>query len=149
MLLVIALHVLAVVVWVGGMAFALFILRPGLAALAPPQRLAVLAKVFGRFLPVVGGAIVVIALTGGWLLMQFGGLRGAPMGVHVMIGIGIVMILVYLGIVIRLNPRLQAAVRAADWSTGGATAESIRRWITLNLVLGVVVIVVGIVGRSG
>ena len=34
-----ALHVLAVVLWVGGMAFAHFFLRPALATLEPPQRL--------------------------------------------------------------------------------------------------------------
>ncbi|EFK95682.1 membrane protein [sediment metagenome] len=34
-----ALHVLAVVLWVGGMAFAHFFLRPALATLEPPHRL--------------------------------------------------------------------------------------------------------------
>jgi len=149
MLLIVALHVLAVVVWVGGMAFALFILRPGLAALPPAQRLAVLAKVFARFLPAVGYAIVVIAATGGWLLLQYGGLRNAPWGVHAMLGLGLVMVLVYLWILLRLNPRLQAAVRAEDWAAGGAAAERIRGWVAINLALGVVVIIVGIAGRAG
>jgi uncharacterized membrane protein len=149
MLLVIALHVLAVVLWVGGMAFALFILRPGLAALPPPQRLAVLARVFARFLPVVGAAVLVIVVTGAWLVLQYGGLRNAPWGVHAMIAIGLVMIAVYAWVAVRLNPRLQAAVRTADWPAGGAAAESMRRWILLNLALGVVVIVAGIAGRAG
>ena len=34
-----ALHVLGAVLWVGGMFFALMVLRPSLAALSPPQRL--------------------------------------------------------------------------------------------------------------
>ena len=148
MLLLIALHVLAVVVWVGGMAFALFVLRPGLAVLAPPQRLGVLARVFARFLPLAGVAVLVLAATGAALLAQYGGLRAAPWGVHAMIALGIVMIVVFLLVLLRLNPRLQAAVRAEDWPAGGAAAERMRRWITLNLGLGVVVGIVGIVGRA-
>jgi uncharacterized membrane protein len=127
----------------------LFILRPGLAVLPPAQRLTVLAKVFARFLPVVGAAVLVIVVTGGWLLLQYGGLRNAPWGVHAMIGIGLVMIAVYAWVAVRLNPRLQAAVRAEDWPAGGAAAESIRRWVLVNLALGVLVIVAGIAGRAG
>jgi uncharacterized membrane protein len=148
MLLLVALHVLAVVVWVGGMAFALFVLRPGLAPLPPPQRLAVLARVFARFLPVVGIAVLVLAATGAVLLAHYGGLRAVPWGVHVMIALGAVMVVVYL-VVLRLNPRLQAAVRAEDWPAGGAVAERMRRWIMVNLARGIVVVVAGVVGRAG
>jgi uncharacterized membrane protein len=149
MLIAIAIHVLAVVVWVGGMAFTLFTLRPGLAALAPPERLGVLARVLARFLPAVGVAIVVIALTGGWLMSQYGGLRNVPSGVRAMTALGVVMILVYLWLVARLGPRFQAAVRAADWRAAAAQAERIRRWIALNFALGVIVIVLAILGRVG
>jgi uncharacterized membrane protein len=145
----VALHVLAVVVWVGGMSFTLFVLRQGLAPLAPPQRLAVLARVFARFLPAVGAAIVVIAVTGGWLLMQYGGMRAAPWGVHAMIGLGAVMMVVYVVLLVRHNPRFQAAVAASDWPAAGALAERIRKLVALNLALGVIVIVAGIAGRAG
>jgi uncharacterized membrane protein len=128
------------------MAFALFVLRPGLAVLPPAQRLTVLARVFARFLPVVGVAVLVIVATGGWLLLQYEGLRNAPWGVHAMIALGLVMIAVYAWVAVRLNPRLQAAVRAEDWPGGGGAAESIRRWVLINLALGVLVIVAGIAG---
>jgi len=146
---VIAVHVLAVVVWVGGMSFTLLVLRQGLAPLAPPERLGVLARVFARFLPVVGTAVVVIVLTGGWLLLQYGGIRGAPWGVHAMLGRGALMIVLYVGLAARHNPRFQAAVAAGDWPTAGALAERIRKLVTVNLVLGMVVIVAGVAGRGG
>lgn len=149
MRIAIALHVLAVVAWVGGMGFALFMLRPGLAPLAPAERLGVLARVFARFLPAVGIAIVVIAVTGGWLMTLYGGLRNVPWGVNAMVGVGVVMILVYVWIVARLNPRFQAAVQGADWPAAGALAERIRRWVALNFALGVIAIVAGVVGRVG
>ena len=145
--IVVAVHVLAVVVWVGGMSFTLLVLRQGLAALGPPDRMGVLARVFARFLPVVGVAIVVIAVTGGWLLAQYGGVGGAPWGVHVMLGLGVVMLLVYVVILLRDNPRFQAAVRAQDWPAAGPLAERMRRLVWVNLVLGILVIVAGVVGR--
>ena len=141
-----ALHVLAVVSWVGGMAFALLILRPALAPLAPPQRLAVLGAVFARFLPVVGVAIVVIVATGGWMLVRLGGLRAAPIGVHAMTGLGAVMIVIYLVLVTALQPSLQAALRASDWSRAGAVAQRIRTLVGVNLVLGVAAIVAAVIG---
>jgi len=149
MLIVVALHVLAVVVWVGGMSFTLFVLRDALAPLAPPERLGVLARVFGRFLHLVGIAIVVIAATGGWLLLQYGGMGTAPWGVHAMVAVGGVMMVLYGVLVVRHNPRFQAAVTAADWPAAGALAGRMRVLVAVNLVLGIVVIVAGIVGRSG
>jgi uncharacterized membrane protein len=143
----IALHVLAVVVWVGGMAFALFVLRPGLAALAPPQRITVLARVFARFLPLVGAAILVIVASGAAMLLALPGLRGLGWGLHVMTGVGVVMIIVYAVLWLRLNPRLQRAASAEDWPGAAAVAESMRRGVLLNLVLGIVVIVAAILGR--
>ncbi|HEY1328577.1 MAG TPA: CopD family protein [Casimicrobiaceae bacterium] len=147
MLIAIALHVLAVVTWVGGMAFMLFMLRPGLAPLPPAERLGVLSRVLARFLPAVGVAVVVIVLTGGWLMAQYGGFGRMPWGVHVMTGLGVIMIVVYLWIMVQLHPRFRAAVRGTDWPAAGALAESIRRAVVLNFVLGVIVIVAGIVGR--
>jgi len=143
----VALHVLAVVVWVGGMAFALFVLRPGLAALAPPQRITVLATVFARFLPLVGVAILVIVASGAAMLLALPGLRGLGWGLHVMTTVGVVMIVVYAVLWLRLNPRLQRAAAAQDWPGAAAVAESMRRGVLLNLVLGIVVIVAAIVGR--
>jgi uncharacterized membrane protein len=148
MLIAIALHVLAVVVWVGGMGFMLFTLRAGLAPLPPAERLGVLSRVLGRFLLAVGIAIVVIALTGGWLMTLYGGIGNAPWSVHVMIALGVVMFVVYGWIIVRLNPRLQAAVRAADLPAAGALAERIRRWVMLNFVLGVIVILAAFAGRG-
>jgi len=146
--IVVALHVLAVVAWVGGMSFTLFVLRQGLAPLAPADRLGVLARVFARFLPLVGVAIVVIAATGAWLLAQYGGgIGAAPWGVHVMIALGVIMMLVYLVILLRDNPRFQAAVRTRDWPAAGVLAERMRKLVLVNLVLGILVIVAGIAGR--
>ena len=61
-----ALHVLAVVLWVGGMAFAHFFLRPALATLEPPQRLRLMHAVLGRFFAAVLWAVGLLLASGLW-----------------------------------------------------------------------------------
>lgn len=88
------LHLLAVAVWVGGMVFASFCLRPALEDLSPQLRLPLVASVFGRFFNWVAGSVLVILGTGGFLLVKFGGGQASwPM--HAMAGIGVVMMLIF------------------------------------------------------
>src|SRR6516225_3728679 len=69
----VAIHLLAAVFWVGGMAFAYMVLRPAAAALDPPGRLLLWRRVFARFLPWVGVSIVVLLLSGfGMIFLIFG-----------------------------------------------------------------------------
>ena len=141
----IALHVLAVAVWVGGMAFALFVLKAALAPLAPPQRLGVLSLAFGRFLAVVGAAVVVVLVTGAWLVPRYGGFAALPPGTHVMIGCGALMIAVYLWLVGAVAPRLRRAIEGTDLASAAATAATMRHLVVVNFVLGVVAIIAAIV----
>jgi uncharacterized membrane protein len=149
MRIALALHLLAAVLWVGGMAFALLALRPALAPLAPPQRLTVMSGVLARFLPAVGVAIVVLVASGVVLLLPYGGLGAAPAGVHGMVGLGAVMIVIYLYLVVALQPRVRRHMAAADWPAAGAAVERVRRWIIANLILGVLVIIAAATARYG
>ena len=54
------LHILAAVVWVGGMFFAHQVLRPAAGALDPGPRLMLWERVLGRFFPWVIAAIVLL-----------------------------------------------------------------------------------------
>ncbi|MEP7205755.1 MAG: CopD family protein [Casimicrobiaceae bacterium] len=141
------LHVLAVVFWVGGMAFAHIALRPALAdVLQPPQRLALLDGILRRFFAGVILAILVIFVSGGAMLAM------APRGVyggavHAMIALAVVMAAVFAYVRWRSYPRLRNAVAAGDWPAGGAAATTIRRLVAFNLVVGVVVIGVTILGH--
>jgi len=146
MRIAVLIHLLGVVVWVGGMFFAHVCLRPVAAAqLPPPQRLPLLAAVLGRFFAVVGVAIIAILVTG---LLRFGdlGAAGVPWRWHAMAGIGSVMMLIYLVIILRYYPRLTAAVAAQTWPAGGAAMDLIRKLVLVNLVLGVVTIAIAVAG---
>lgn len=139
-------HLLGVILWLGGMFFAHVCLRPVAAAqLPPPQRLPLLAAVLGRFFIAVAIAIVAI-LVSGFMLMSM--LRGAPAPWHwlVMSGIGSAMTAIFLLIVLRFYPRLKAAVVAQAWPDGGKAMDSIRKLVLVNLILGIITVIVALLG---
>src|SRR5580704_14753841 len=94
--LLLAIHLLAAVYWVGGMAFAYTVLRPAAGALDPPVRLPLWRRVFGGFLPWVGVSIVVLLLSGyGMVFYEFGGFPHVGLYVDLMQGLGILMMLLF------------------------------------------------------
>ena len=142
------LHLLAVVVWVGGMFFAHMALRPAAQALPPPQRLPLLAAALSRFVAWAAGAIVILVGSGIAMIVLLGGMRAVGVYVHVMIGLGLVMILIYGHLVASSLKRLRAAVAASDWPSAGAAMTMARRLVGVNLVLGLVTITVAVLGRG-
>ena len=66
-----ALHVLAVVVWIGGVGFATVALLPALRGIAEPdRRIAMFQAVESRFAPVARSSIVVAGATGLYLVYR-------------------------------------------------------------------------------
>ena len=142
-------HLVGVVVWVGGMFVMHFAVRPAAAGLLPPpQRLPLLATVLGRFFFWVSIAIAAILASGIGLILGGGGFGNAHVSVHVMFVIGLVMMAIYLHIRLAPFQRLQRAVAAADWPTAARNLDTIRRLVLTNLVLGVATTAVATIGRS-
>lgn len=139
------LHVVSVVVWVGGMVFAHYCLRPEAARLEPPQRLRLLAGVLGRFFRLVTVALIVLWASG-LAMMAAIGWSLAPANLHLMMAIGIVMTAIYGVIRGGLYPRLAAAVADGDWAAGAAAMAALRTLVHVNLWLGVATIGVAMVG---
>jgi len=143
------LHLLAAVVWVGGMFFAHVALRPVVAAqLEPPARLALWAGIFKVFFPWVFAAIITLLLTGYWMVLSFlGGFDAVGLHVHLMIWAGYVMMLLFFHIFFAPFKRLKRAVAAEDWPAGGKSLAQIRVLVGINLVIGLVVIATASGGR--
>lgn len=144
-------HVIAVILWVGGMLFAHCFLRPAAATLEPPVRLKLMASVLGPFLNAVLLAIVLIFLTGlsmigqsASLATQTGGAFFMPRSWTLMGAGGVVMLLIFGHIRFALYKRLAAAVAAADWPRGGQAMAGIRRWVGVNLILGLLIVAIAI-----
>jgi uncharacterized membrane protein len=145
----IALHLLAAVVWVGGMIFAHNSLRPAAAqVLEPPLRLELWVQVFRRFFVLVWISVAVILASGYWMLFNyFGGFAGAGIHIHIMHGAGIVMVLIYMHVFFSPYRRLRQAVIVQDYPLAGAQLNQIRRMGGINIVIGVSVIVIASAGR--
>lgn len=137
-----ALHLLAALAWVGGMFFAWMILRPAaVSALEAPARLKLWLEVFQRFFYWVWAAVIVLPITGvGMLNLRFAGFEAAPRYVHIMIGLYIAMLALFLRVQALQLPELRRAVAAEDWPSGGAVLGRIRRLVGINLILGLVLI---------
>ena len=145
----IALHVISVVIWVGGMIFAHQFLRPAAAKqLEPPVRLTLWVGVFSRFFPIVWITIILIPLTGYYMMFHlFGGFAGAPIYIHIMNGIGTLMILIYLHVYFAPFKRLKKFVAAQTWPEAGKQLNMIRSLVGLNMSLGLIVIAIAAGGR--
>ena len=143
----VAFHIVAAVIWVGGMFFALVVLRPSTGPLDPPTRLALWQRVFARFFPWVWGAVAVLLISGfAMVIWGFGGFTKSG-HVHVMIGLGIIMMLIYAHLYFVPWQRFRRAVAAGEWPVAAKNIDQIRQLVTINLVLGLITVVVGAAGR--
>ena len=144
----IALHVLAAVIWVGGMFFAYMVLRPSAGPLESASRLALWQRVFGRFFPWVWASIAVLLVSGyAMLFLRFGGFAGAGPHIHVMQATGILMMLLFLYLFFAPWRRFSHAVEKRAFDEAGKALNQIRRIVAINLVLGLVTVAAGASGR--
>ncbi|MBL1320941.1 MAG: CopD family protein [Methylophaga sp.] len=148
MIIAITLHILAAVIWVGGMFFAYTALRPvATTQFEPPVRLTLWSAVFKRFFPWVIVSIIVLLGSGFWMIYLLGGMAAIGMHVHIMLLIGIVMTLIFFHVYFGPFKKLNNSVIIEDWPTGGAALNQIRKLILLNLALGLLVIIIASAGR--
>ena len=144
-----ALHLLGAVVWVGGMFFALLVLRPSLSVLEAPQRLALHGQVFGRFFRIIWHAMPIVLLSGYALVfLGFGGFRLAPWTVHVMHLAGLVMAAIFAIIFFGPWRALRVALEVGDRPAAAASVDRIRKLITANLALGLAIVALAGLGGS-
>lgn len=139
-------HLLGVIVWVGGMFFAHMVLRPTVAELLQPaQRLPLMDGVFRRFFPWVWLSVILIAASGG-LLMLLGGLRAAWY-IHVMLTSGTIMMAIFAYVYFAPYARLKQSVANQDWPAAGLAMAHIRKLVGVNLTLGLLTTCVALGGR--
>ena len=139
----VSLHTLAAVIWVGGMFFAYVALRPVAASLLqPPQRMPLWSQTFARFFPWVWAAVIILPLTGYWMIFWvFGGFAQVGIHVHIMQTIGLIMIAIFLHVFFAPYRRMTRAVAQSDFPEAGKQLGQIRRLIGINLSLGIIAVV--------
>ena len=151
-----AVHLLSIVIWVGGMFFVLACLRPAAAAvLEPPARVALMHATLRRFFDIVTAAVVVALVSGAAMVLiaRSAAVRAGlpfnmPLDWYTMIVLFVVMVAVFAHIRLALFRRLERAVAARLWPDGAAALGAIRWEVTINLVIGVFIVVVMRLGAS-
>lgn len=145
--LAITLHVLAAVIWVGGMFFGFLAVRPALADLDTKHRARIWVGIFRRFFPWVWGCIVVLLVSGIYMAFDsFDSLAHAPIFVDVMMGFGILMMLVFGHLFFGPYKRLKQAVATGDDALAVKSMAMIRVIMGVNLVLGIIVVLDAMLG---
>ena len=141
-------HALAATVWVGGMFFALLALRPATAPLEPGPRLQLWSRVLERFFLWVMAAIALLLASGyGMIFGVYAGFGGVGLHIHIMQGVGIIMMLLFFHLYFAPWRRFRAAVGRQDYPEAAGQLNQIRLIVLINLVLGLITIAVGSSGR--
>lgn len=145
----ITLHLLAALVWVGGMFFALLVLRPAsVEILDPPLRLPLWQRVFTRFFRWVWGAIGALLVTGyGIVFAVYGGFGATRPFVHIMSASGLLMVALFAWLYFVPFRRMGRAISVQDWPEAGRNLNQARWVVTVNLALGLATSVVAVAGR--
>ena len=146
-------HLLAIIIWIGGMLFSRYFLGPAVAKLDLPTRASLLQDTLGRFLRSISIAIVIALVSGIWMTGRVA--KGAivagtgfslPLPWVAMMGLGFVMAGFFLLIRVALYPRLLQQVADADWDGAAKTLATIRNWMGANLAIGLLIVIVMGVG---
>ncbi|GAB1232863.1 MAG: CopD family protein [Sideroxydans sp.] len=142
-------HLLAVLVWVGGMFLAYAVLRPAaVEVLQPPQRLGLWNSVFRRFFSWVWAAVGLILVTGFYMIYQYGGMAHAPRYVHFMLLLGLLMTVIFAYVFFACYVPFSLHVAKEKWPEAAALLGRIRQLVAVNLTLGVITVAVAVVGMS-
>ncbi|MBT9614010.1 MAG: CopD family protein [Burkholderiales bacterium] len=141
-------HVLGVVVWVGGMFFAYVALRPAaVQTLEPAQRLPLWAATFERFFPWVWLSVIALFVSGLYLIAVYGGFGAVGLYIHTMLILGLIMMLIFFRVYFAPYRRLKNGVAAQEWKSAAAALAQIRVLIGINLSIGIAVIFIAILGK--
>lgn len=141
-------HSLSAVIWVGGMFFALLVLRPATAQLEPGPRLLLWSRVLERFFRWVFAAIALLLASGyGMIFGVYAGFSGIGLHINIMQGTGIIMILLFFHLYFAPWRRFRAALARQDYPAAAGQLNQIRAIVAINLILGLVTVAVGSSGR--
>ena len=128
------LHLVAAMVWMGGMTFMLVALRPAaLEVLEGPLRARLMAAVWRRFFGAVLVAIAVLLVTGGRLYTSAAEL---PLGWNLMLIMGLAMVLIFGHIYFASFKKFQRALAQSQMPVAAQAAAQINRLVVINFVLG-------------
>jgi len=138
----ITLHVIAATIWIGGMFFVLVVLRPSVQTIDAPMRLPLMSVVFRKFFPWVWMCIVILLLTGYWLVTAMGGFAVAATHVHIMHLLAWVMAGLFAFLYFKPNKTFHRAVAESNKELALQSLARVRQIVIVNFALGLALVAV-------
>jgi len=143
------LHILSVIIWVGGMFFAYMVLRPSIGQLLKlPERMRLWDRVFDRFFKWVWLAVFLLLSTGFYLIYLYGGMAAVPRFVHLMLLSGIVMMMIFVYVYFGCYVHFNQLVEEKEWHQAEEKLATMRKLVAVNLVIGLLTVAIAIIGRG-
>ena len=136
------LHILAFVIWVGGLFFAYVLLRPALDVTDNTQRFTIWASILKKFFPWVWLCIVVLLVSGFSMVYMSGGFSSAGNHVFAMMALTLVMIGIFKFTWVAPFRHLCRGVEQEKWEVAAYALGTIRILFAVNLGLGAATIVI-------
>lgn len=145
--LAIALHVVSVSIWTGGLFLLLVVLRPALLALEPAMRMTLWARILPRAFTLSWVSAALALVTGFSLTFSlYGGFAVAGIHIHLMAGLGLMMTGALVWSYLRPLKRFELAEESADIPGAEKALGTALAWLWATLALGMAALVVGGVG---
>lgn len=142
-------HLLAALIWVGGMFFAYVVLRPvAVEVLEPPQRLRLWDAVFRRFFNWVWGAVAALLVSGLYMIYLYGGMAHVARHVHIMLVLGLAMMVIFGYVFFACYVPLSLHAANQRWKEAGELLGKIRKLIAVNLALGLLIVCEVMIGLA-
>jgi uncharacterized membrane protein len=146
--LALAIHTVAAVFLVGGLIFALVIMRPGAQALEQDTNLTLWRDTLQRFL--ARGWIALALLLGSghaMIRLTYGHLASAPLFVRLMLGLGLAITAIFAYLQFFPWRQFRQAVATSGWPIAQQRIAQVRQVLAILMALGVLTVLVGSSGR--
>jgi uncharacterized membrane protein len=141
--LAITAHILAVIIWIGGMFFGFVALRPALKGMDTLAAARFWCTLLGRFLPWVWAAILVLLTSGIYMVFNsFDGFGQLPWFIQFMMAIGVFMMMLVGHVTLSAFKKLKRAVATNDEALAKRALGQIRVIMDVNLTLGLAIVIV-------
>ncbi len=140
---VLTLHTIGAVLWIGGMGYALIVLRPAIGVLEPAAQMQMHMQSLRRFLRLTWH-VMPLVLVSGWIMVftLYGGFAHLPWAVNAMQLTALVMAGVFAYLALGPFKRFRRAIRPGPELLG-----RMRRLMLVNLALGTLVLVFASIGH--
>lgn len=142
-----SMHVMAAIIWVGGMFLAYWVLRPAMESLDLPARVRLWMAILERFFSWIWVIAFLQPATGYWMIIhELGGFQNIGKHIIIMQVMGWMMIIIFIWVYLAPFGQMKEMIKEELYPEAGMYMLKIRRIMLINLTLGSIVSILAAVG---